>query len=51
MQSKDVVGVINGYYTLYDLGFTSLKQQLTPRAWPRQRAAATARNPAGPAVS
>ena len=26
VQSKDVVGVLNGYYTTHDLGFTSLKQ-------------------------
>jgi peptide/nickel transport system substrate-binding protein len=26
VQSKDVVGVINGYYTTHDLSFTSLKQ-------------------------
>lgn len=25
VQSKDVVGVLNGYYTTHDLSFTSLK--------------------------
>jgi hypothetical protein len=26
VQSKDVVGVLNGYYTTHDLSFTSLEQ-------------------------